>query len=190
MKSVTIDDVMAWEPCSPYDRERVTELFAGREAVTALDILDMDILHGDRVQAGLRWYLIDEKTLRSLGYDFAEHVLPLFEADHPRDSRPRQLIENARKVDMGLTTDRGLQDYISNAMEAMRLIAPYPEVKDTAAGNAIQSAIRSVIGGGIIGLYPASLAAMYATRACNIGGNGKERRWQVGRIREVLENKE
>jgi hypothetical protein len=41
--SVTVDDVMSWDLCEKYTRERVTALFAGRKTITALDVLDMDI---------------------------------------------------------------------------------------------------------------------------------------------------
>jgi len=40
---IGIDDVMAWEPCKNYDRARVAELFAGRETLSAMDILNLDI---------------------------------------------------------------------------------------------------------------------------------------------------
>lgn len=52
--TVTVDDVMSWEPCKEYSRERVTALFAGRKTITALDVLDMDIPAEDRLWAVLR----------------------------------------------------------------------------------------------------------------------------------------
>jgi len=41
--SVTVDDVMYWDLCEEYTRDRVTALFAGREKITAFDVLGMDI---------------------------------------------------------------------------------------------------------------------------------------------------
>ena len=186
MKSVTIDDVMAWEPCNGYTRERVTELFAGRESVTALDILDMDIPHYDRVDAVLRSTLIDSKTLRALACDFAEHVLPLFEAEYPDDDRPRRLVEATRQWAAGLISYDEMEIGMANALDAMRGIGQYPYIKSTTAANVIQAAIRAATGMGIGGLGTAPIAALYATRASNIGGDGVERRWQVKHIRETL----
>lgn len=45
----TIDDMLKRRPCSGYDRERLEVLWAGRESVSALDILDMDIPDEDKI---------------------------------------------------------------------------------------------------------------------------------------------
>ena len=81
MKSVTIDDVMAWGPCNGYTRERVTELFAGRESVTALDILDMDIPNRDKQGAFLQGSFVDDAILYRLERDWIEHLQPLFKIE-------------------------------------------------------------------------------------------------------------
>ena len=47
MKTLTIDDVMAYEPC--YPREQVADLFAGRESVTIREICAVDIPHSHRI---------------------------------------------------------------------------------------------------------------------------------------------
>ena len=39
----TVDDILAMGPCIDYNRERVTELFAGRETITPFDVAVMDI---------------------------------------------------------------------------------------------------------------------------------------------------
>ncbi len=49
---VTIADVMAWTPC--YSQAKITALYAGRERLTALDILDLDIPAKDRFWAATR----------------------------------------------------------------------------------------------------------------------------------------
>lgn len=46
---LTIDDVLNHNPCPGYTRERVEELFAGRETITAKDILAMDIGNLDKI---------------------------------------------------------------------------------------------------------------------------------------------
>jgi len=47
MKTLTIDDVMAYEPC--YTRERVEKLFAGRTEITIREICAVDVPARDRV---------------------------------------------------------------------------------------------------------------------------------------------
>ena len=63
MLAVTVDQVMSWPPCEDYTRERVEELFAGREAMTALEILELDIPCEDILWAVLREELIPAETL-------------------------------------------------------------------------------------------------------------------------------
>lgn len=43
----------------------------------------------------------DHPVLRLLACDYAEHVLPLFEAAYPEDARPRVAIETARRYVCG-----------------------------------------------------------------------------------------
>ena len=56
MKTLTIDDVMAYEPC--YRRERVEELFAGRTEMTIREICVVDVSAKDRV-----WLLTHDGVL-------------------------------------------------------------------------------------------------------------------------------
>jgi len=48
----TVADVMAQSPC--YDKARVRELWAGREALSVVDVLDLDIPVADRLWAAWR----------------------------------------------------------------------------------------------------------------------------------------
>jgi len=56
MKTLTIDDVLAYEPC--YTRERVEELFAGRTEMTIREICAVDVPAKDRV-----WLLTQDGVL-------------------------------------------------------------------------------------------------------------------------------
>ena len=51
MRRVTVDDVMAKKPCDEYPRERVEELWGGRESLTLTEILDLVIPAEDRIRA-------------------------------------------------------------------------------------------------------------------------------------------
>jgi hypothetical protein len=54
MKTWTVDEMLAHKPCLPYDQARLEELWAGRERLSVLDILDLDIPPKDRVWAALQ----------------------------------------------------------------------------------------------------------------------------------------
>ena len=86
--SVTVDDVMSWKPCKEYTRERVTALFAGRETITALDVLDMDIPARDRLQVVLREGMLPATTLHVFICRAAETLL-LQERAAGREPDPR-----------------------------------------------------------------------------------------------------
>jgi len=61
MRKVTVDDIMAHYPCDEYPRERVEELWSGKESLTLTEILDLDIPAEDRIWAVTR-FLTDEKN--------------------------------------------------------------------------------------------------------------------------------
>lgn len=49
IRSATIDDVLAVNPCEGYKREKLTALWAGRESLTAEELAQLDIPIHDRV---------------------------------------------------------------------------------------------------------------------------------------------
>ena len=82
MKTVTIDQVMRWRPCSDYPQKRINSLFAGRESLSLEDIVALDISTEDKLWALLREDFIPARELHLLACDFAEKVLHL--TDDPR----------------------------------------------------------------------------------------------------------
>ena len=52
--------------------------------------------------------VLDERTLRLLACDFAEHVLPIFEKKYPGDPRPYEAIQVARRYADGQATQQEL----------------------------------------------------------------------------------
>lgn len=70
---------MGWIPCPKYNRDRVTDLWAGRKALSVGDILNLDITPNDRLWAVLREELFTEKQLLELSCRFIERTLPLWE---------------------------------------------------------------------------------------------------------------
>jgi hypothetical protein len=101
MKTVSVGDVLAWNPCRRYTKEVVEKLFAGREKLSALEILDLDILVEDRFWALLRNDFLSDRDLRLFAADCAEQVLPIFEHEYPEDKRPRNAIKVLRQYARG-----------------------------------------------------------------------------------------
>ena len=75
MKNISVDDVMRFGPCDPYDRGRVEELFAGRERVSALDILGADIPARDRLWVVLHEELVPAQVLNEFAHWCEEGLL-------------------------------------------------------------------------------------------------------------------
>ena len=127
MTTVTVDQVLDWHPCAGYDRERIITLFAGRETLAALDILNLDIAPADKLWAVLRNEFFSDEQLHCLACDFAEHVVYLC-GDDPR---PRAAIEAKRGWLRGEVTDDELaaaryaarEDAWDAAMDAARAAA-------------------------------------------------------------------
>ena len=79
--TVTVDQVMAWGPCDDYTHERVEELFAGREALSAMDITELDIPAKDIIWALLREELVPANTLHKFRYRNAATTTVIITAD-------------------------------------------------------------------------------------------------------------
>jgi hypothetical protein len=75
MQSVTIDEIMAWEPCPEYPRERVAELFGKNSAVTWRQMARWRIPHEDRVWGLLHNEFLTDAQLWELACQFAERAL-------------------------------------------------------------------------------------------------------------------
>ena len=76
---LTVLDVMRFRPCEDYGHERVKALWAGRESLTPLEILDLDIPIQDRLWCVLSPEVIGERACRILACDYLGHTLPLWE---------------------------------------------------------------------------------------------------------------
>jgi hypothetical protein len=112
----TVDDVMSWRPCSRYSKADIERLFAGRDRLSALEILDVDIPIRDKFWSVLRVDLIAETTLRELACDYAEYCLPM---------RPRIAIETKRRWLKGEATDAELKDAADAAADTAAFAAAF-----------------------------------------------------------------
>ena len=105
---VTVDDIMELRPIC-YGREEVKEMFRGAESATPMEIARAKHVRvADRLWVLLRPESIPEHDLRLLECDFAECLLPIWEAQHPGDMQPRDAIATKRRWLMGDATDEEL----------------------------------------------------------------------------------
>ena len=110
MKAVTVDQVLSWEPCKEYTRQRVENLFAGRETINVYDVLEMDISTADKLWAVLREDFITAEILHEFACRVAEKtLLNERKAGREPDERSWKAIEVKRKWLKGEATDSELK---------------------------------------------------------------------------------
>jgi|GEM_PF-1096268 len=97
-KTVTLDEIMAWDPCEEYPRERVAKLMGGKQSVTALEMLKWRIPAKDRLWGVLRNDFFTDAQLWELACQFAEDALKRErKAGREPDTRSWAAIEARRK---------------------------------------------------------------------------------------------
>jgi len=174
-ETLTVADVVRMGPCglngedngTHYTRSRIKRLWAGRERLTLMEVLDLDIPAEDRLWCVLQ--AVDPRTRVILACDFAGHVLPLFEAKRPDDRRPRAALETLQRWLDGEATDEEL-----DATRAVWAAGPAAW-----AVGATAEAVWAAWVAGAAAWAAAGPAAWAAARAT-------ESEWQLARAREVL----
>lgn len=90
---ITIDEVMSWDPCAYYTRDRILHVSGGREEIETAELVDLDIPFQD-----LLWVvstLLPMNDSFMLAAAFAESVLHLVEREWP-SQRTKEMIMTAR----------------------------------------------------------------------------------------------
>ena len=153
---LTIGRIMSWNPCKEYSRERIEELFAGRESLTPQEIAALSIPAVDRLWVLLREEILPKEVLHGLACDFAERTLQL-KRKVGREPHPAywKAIEAKRAWMMGEIGEDELE------------LAWYAPTRGAAP------AARSAA------YVAAKVAASYAAEDA-------EREWQLARVVEVL----
>jgi len=189
-ETLTVADVVRMRPCglngedngTNYTRHRIKALWAGRERLTLLDVLELDIPIEDRLWCVLR--AVDPRTRAILACDFAGHVLPLFEAEHPDDRRPRAVLETLQRWLDREATDEELD--AARAAGATRAAAC--AVEDAARAARVAARAAWAAAGATRAAACAVEDAAWAARvAAGAAAGVAERDWQLARTREVLE---
>ena len=122
MKTVSFETIMSWKPCLAFPEVRIKRLMRGRKALSVADILRMrSITRRDKLWAVLRNEFFGDRELRLMACDFAERVLPMFEAKYPDDNRPRKAIEVSRRF----AVDEATAEELECARSAARSAAGY-----------------------------------------------------------------
>lgn len=105
---ITPAQIMAAEPCTGYSLERVTSLWAGRDALTPAEIGTLDIPVEDRLWA-IIYCVLTDRQCRLLACDYAERVLQRKrDAGCKPDPRGWKAIEVARQYAVGNATQEEL----------------------------------------------------------------------------------
>jgi hypothetical protein len=85
MKALTVDQIMAFNPCSCYPRERVAALWGVREALAAAEIAALEIPEADRVWALCKWLdALSQSSARLFACDYADRALSRVANPDPR----------------------------------------------------------------------------------------------------------
>jgi len=146
MKSVTVEQVIAWKPCGlhedddgvNYTPQRIKHLFAGHESLTARD--GVQLYHDGKISAeDCVWYLLhneflSDRQMHLLACDFAEAVVHLC-GDDPR---PQAAIDAKRAWVDGKICD----DELAAAYAAARAAA-YAAAGDVARATAWAAALAA-----------------------------------------------
>jgi len=96
--TVTVEQILLWKPCDEYTHDIITGLFAGREQLSALDILELDIPAADKSWTVLREELIPANILHEFACRCAENALvQARKTGYELDPRGQMAIDAKRK---------------------------------------------------------------------------------------------
>jgi hypothetical protein len=124
MRSVTVEQVLAWCPCTKYTEEEIRELAAGRDSLTVDDFATLPILIEGRLWCMFHEELIPERELRLLASDYAAAALRCEqEAGREPDQRSWNAVEMARRHARGEVGDEVLAAAWGEAAAAAVLAA-------------------------------------------------------------------
>ena len=152
MRTVTVDKVMSWVPCREYTRNRITKLFAGREALSALNVLELDIPASDKLWAVLREEMLSAEALYEFACRVAEHAL-MKERKDGREPDPRSwaAIAAKRKWLRGEITEEELSAAWAAARDAARDAAWATAVSWAVSWAELVEILKEILGTDITG---------------------------------------
>jgi hypothetical protein len=124
-----------------------------------------------------------KKDLQFLAIEFAERVLPIFEARYPDDNRPRTAIETAKLYLSGESTLYALKEARTATFAAAANAAACAAY---AAAAAAAAAAYAAADAADPDADAADAAAVAAAAAANAAAYAAERPWQKQRLAELM----
>ena len=173
MKTWTVEEMVAERLCPEYTRERISELWAGREALTLAEILDVPIAAQDRV-----WVACLPAALPAAVQDaWLERIVSRAVTTHAlRCGIPAVEVWAQSWLD---GTDRTGAAARAAAWEAARAAA-------WAAAGAADAAAEAAAGAAWVAAGAAAWAAAEAARAAWAAARAAEREQQIDDLRQIL----
>lgn len=167
--SITVEQIMAHDPCKDYPEERVRRLIS--EGKTPLEILDLPIPAEDRIWVLTRSGMLPSVMQHEFALRCAEDALLIWEQYCPGDTRPRVAIETKRRWLGGEATDEELaaasgaawaaeRDAASATTRAAALAAALAATAEDAAENAVWDAALAAASAGTSVVVKARLIVM------------------------------
>lgn len=174
-------DILNWLGPAIYEAER-----RGDRLATEKDVV---VQEARLIRLIPAW---NEETARDFAADCADHVLPIFEGQRPRDDRPRRAIEMARLFALGLATVEELAAAWSTARDVMT--ADLLTVSGDALAAARAAAMSAAVGPGWSAVSAAQdtahaareAAAWAATRVAAKGNWGATDLAERGMLRDSM----
>lgn len=130
VKTVSSNVLLSSELLSNEDSFSLSIELNGREQLTALEVIELDLPARNRVEALLQKAFLEENHLRELACDFAEHTLRVFEWYCPSDTHPRDFVRSARLYYAGRIGKEKLREAF---IETWNSIEPFNEGRYKAA---------------------------------------------------------
>ena len=167
---VTIDDVLAWEPCAKYTHERVKAIFGRKKYLTAADIARLKILPEDKVWALCHAPFMARRTAVAFAVIRAESVLSVYKTACPGDGRVENCLRVARRWLRGEGTQQQLRAAYAAAFVAASAASAYAAYASAASAYAAYAAYAA--DAAYAAAYAAAnWAAAYADAAGNREGS-------------------
>ena len=136
MKKVTLDEIMSWNPCEDYDRERIKKMMGRKKYISIKDVRNVKLDNKeDYLWFVLRPELIEDEKLHKIAVYAAKSVLPIWEKQYPDDKRPHEAIKAKEMWLRGKITNEELR-----AAESAAWIVAW----SVASAESVRNAARSV----------------------------------------------
>jgi len=147
------------------------------ECISPTLIFELPISEIEKLDLVLRQASLDDAVLFELGCDFAEHVLPIFEAWNEFDTRPHDALETMRRWIYGRASD----DELRNAHREIKYSGT-----DSSAGYAMWAAMTATNPWAWAKHCVAGWIAFDTAERARRAAGEQEMKWQLERCASVL----